>query len=769
MESSGLAKTNNAGVFSTEADSLAREILAHKEEDANRSYLSRFVIGLSETFHGKNKSLERLDALKTSLMLAKISGDSKTAEQAQKQVSEAVSNDIEARKSAEAWSSHTSGFLKAAGLFYPGKAGYAVAAFTNAADSARPEDNLSRQAIDAAIGGTKGLALKFGFDKIGQSEMNLAFKAASLSISNRLAETGLNTHTYFDSKSGEIDIKGAVWKTAKSVLNPEQIASDMVVFGGGYLAIRKLGLTPEFARANPMMAQAITGAGFGFSGGFYANLELQKRLGEGFDLASAVKSGLLQASLDGAAAAIGGARMQQLQNRAAAENQTREIAALGVENKSSFADLAKHVDGIYGLDQRPIARPRIPTIEESTLIDLNTNPSKAAGQELSKIAVPAPEAGQVKISAGGSRAGIREFQSKQDLSSLMRDLQAQGKDAQAMLRVQEVLSDKSGSARLGPEKNLLIQHIEPGSKISSERASLADLLACCNPKLLESLLAKDLAGKHIFPDAGNSPVLLQVPGSNRLRFSLPEALKNSDFALEPAMKLGQKELPNMNAASPGDALSARGKTVSEWLRSLDMKHRMSDLHDVRLIADALEHLKMPIDRYLGGGNDTIAFKMKDGQILRVTDKPFRTDWGERTLRLDNGREVQFDASILGQKKQVSLDGETVTYYFQHQGVTPVSLKDLNYFNRLIDQNGKYVFWDNDMSSWGQSQLAYVPLLKLRDGKLSAIPIASRAELSKRGLALIDYDAVRIIGTEPKQQSGRNSWRYGNYDFEPFDR
>jgi hypothetical protein len=42
-------------------------------------------------------------------------------------------------------------------------------------------------------------------------------------------------------------------------------------------------------------------------------------------------------------------------------------------------------------------------------------------------------------------------------------------------------------------------------------------------------------------------------------------------------------------------------------------------------------------------------------------------------------------------------------------------------------------------------------------------------MPNRGLALIDYDAVRIAGTEPKQEPGRGSWRYGNYDFEPFEK
>jgi hypothetical protein len=441
--------------------------------------------------------------------------------------------------------------------------------------------------------------------------------------------------------------------------------------------------------------------------------------------------------------------------------------------------------GIYGLDSRPVARPH--AIESRTAGD--TSPATAGSDSTIQLSTNIggrdvhhaviSQAGSVNISLQADAPGkviapdapgkviapdapgkiiapdakVREFVSAEDLSTLIPRLRQQGMNGEALLRVRELISDGKGSS-LGPEQTLLVRHLEPGAKASAINMQGADLLASCNPALLKELGLGDLQSKHMFPEAGKSQVLLQIPGSNRLRFSL------TDSRITPAdnaITLGaQKTYPES------------GMTVSEWLRSLDMKHRMSDLHDVSLIAKAMDHYKAPIQRFLGGGNETIAFEMKDGKILRVTEKPFRSDWGSRTVEI-GGKEVQFDASILGQRMQVKLGDKVVNYYEQPKGITPVSLEDLARFENAIDRDGRYVFWDNDQSSWGQSQLAYVPLLKRADGILSAIPVPSRAGMTNRGLALIDYDAVRIPGTEPKQADGRGSWRYGNYDFEPFDR
>lgn len=759
VEFSGLNYGANAASRSASADALAREILEHREEDKNRSYLGKFVFGLTEGMHGSSRSLDRMDALMTQSMAAQMAGDSRGVAEAQKQMAEAYSQDRDARKSASAWTSHSTNFAKSIGLFFPGKGAYAASALLGAADAVHPEDSLGRQSADALLGAGKGAALKYTFDKVGKSEMNIALKGATMSLGNRFAEIGLDSHTYFD-KAGNLDLTGGAWKTAKTLADPHQLGNDLLTFGAGFYALKKLGLTPEFAKANPLAAQALTGAGFGFSSGFFSDVQMQKKLGEGFDLSSALKSAVLQMGLDGTAAAIGGARMQQLNNAA-----LRESPNMVALDKAAPTILSKeHVVGIYGLDNRPIARPHANGLESvpaagspdlvlkgaDASLQLSTNLATKPDLHHAEIA----NSGSVNIAAqidaaaksSSPLARVREFVSTEDVSSLIPRLREQGLNGEALLKVRELIS-KDGS--VGPEQTLLVRHLEPGTKAASISMKGVDLLASCNPELLSKLGLGDLQASHIFPEGGSAQVLLQVPGSNRLRFSLTDARIN----------------PSDNAITLG-AQKESGQTVSEWLRALDMKDRMSDLHDTKLIARAMEHYKAPIKRFLGGGNETIAFEMTDGGVLRITEKPFRPDWGSRTIEV-NGKEVQFDASILGQRKQVQIGDNVVNYYEQQKGITPVSAKDLARFEDLIDRDGRYVFWDNDQSSWGQSQLAYVPLLKNSNGILTAIPIPGRT--TNRGLALIDYDAVRITGTEPKQADGRQSWRYGQYDFEPFDR
>lgn len=759
MESFGLTG-NNSAAPSADLGMLTREINEHREEDKNRSYLSKLIVGVTEAFHGQDKSLLRLESLQLQYGTAKMAGNLNAAEEAHKQIREAVQADVGARQSAQSWSDHTGGFVKSVGYFMPGRGGYALSAMVNASDAAHPNDSLERQFADSTLGAGKGLALKWTFDKVGGSEMNMMLKAGTLSIANRLAETGLNSHTYFDPKTREFDALGGLWRTVSKTADPTQLATDAITFGAGYLALRKMGLSAEFAKVNPITTQAITGGAFGFSSGFFNNVQMQQKIGGHVDYASALKSGLLQMSLDGTAAAFGASTMGRpaasLSERAASVEQA--AMADGVPRKTQLADLEKHVDAVLGFDNRPIARPKIDGTGDRSSISLATNDGVADGGGRATVAVASGDRSSISVAKS---PGIREFVTRENVADLMPRLAEQGTNAKAVVNVREVLNPGESKPQFGPERSLLIQHVDQGLKVTGEGFNATDLLATCNPRVLEALGIKDVANRHIFPGAA-SDVMLQVPGSNQLRFSLPEALKASKHAGEPAVKLG--ELGDF------EGRAERGMTVSQWLRSIGNDHRMSDLHDVKAMARALEQVKAPIERYLGGGAETIAFKMKDGGVFRLTDKPFRSDWGGRTLDFE-GKQVRFDASILGERKEIMTPDGPVSYYYQQKGITPVKLADVDLFDRLVERDGRYVFWDNDQSSWGRGQLAYVPLLKLPDGKFSAIPLRSRAGMSNRGLALIDYDAVRIKGTEPKQNHDSNPWQfpYGQYDFEPFDR
>jgi len=767
MDQPALNLSDNLGMTrSAAADALSREIMQHEDENKNRSYLSRLIVGVTEVFHGEDKSLAHLNNLQNSILLAKEAGDPKfaidpkLATEAQSQTDSVIAQDKEARSSANSWSANISNFTMSAGLFFPGKAGYALAAFTNAADSAHPADSMTHQGLDVLLGASKGAALKLTFDKVGQSEMNIALKAGTLSISNRLAEVGLNSHTYIDDKTGNASVTDGLWKTAKTVADPYQLGMDLATFGGGYLLLNKMGISPEFARSNPMIAQAMTGAGFGFSSGFFSDLQNQQKLGNGdhIDLGSALKNGFVQMGLDGAAASIGGFRMQQMLSAA------RPVESFGPQRAQASGppglDMS-HIAGIYGFDKRPVARIREPLSTPFALVDA-TKPSSASS-------TLAP---QRELSPG-----VKEFHTDTDVSQLLSGLRAQGLNAKALLNVREILSDgkSSGDPALGPEKTLLIQHIEPGTKLAPE-ANSADILATCNPELLKTLGLKDVDSRHLFPEANDGGITLQVPGSNRLRFSLADATNETGSANDSSLMLGRPPARPLGIENPYEPFVKGPHTVSDLLRGLTINDNISNVHSIdgRLgvdeIADAMSKVKMPVEKIIGGGGDSIAFKMTDGKILKLTDRPWDPDWGARTLTWRD-QQVRFDAHILGKPQQIRVGDQTITYYVQQDGITPVSKADTRYFDGLLDADGKFVFWDQSKKDLvhGPDQLAYVPLQQFKSGLLTAIPVPepSTGRLT-RGLALIDYDAVRLPGDVPQFESG-GSWDYARYDFSPVDR
>lgn len=782
---------------SSDQGALSSELARNQNEEKNRSYLASFVLSISEGFHGSKGAAQNLEGLKAKLDFSNLSGDAAGAGKLKGEIAAAIEKNQDSRKLAGSIANHSTGFIKSLGLFFPGRAGYALSMMSSAADASRPADSLVQQGGDFILGASKGAALKLSFDKIGASQMNLAAKALTMSYSNRLAELGLNSHSYVDQKTGKFSFAAGGEKIFSGMTDTQQLGTDLAAFGGGYLLLKRMGVSPDLARSNPILAQSIAGGGFGFSSGFFADLQTQKRLNPsgGVDLSSALKSGALQMSLDASAAALGGWRLQQMRSgRISADEGSR--AALTNESvlsasQRSLSRLDGHVEAVLGLDPRPIARPH----SELTVSSMLKSPDAAlAAAELASIAKPGASGG-LNISKGGP---VREFMALDNVSALMEKLQGQGANAEALVRVKEITnaSGSPGSGALGPERTLLIRHLDPAVKSAIDiKSAKFDLLACCSPGLLKSAANPDLRARHIFPDAGSSPVFLQVPGSNKLRFVLKEALSDPKLGSQPSLELGAKVVLGERRLPPGKAgliesELARGMTVSEWLDSLSKIHRLQDMHDVQLMARAFADLKVPIKRYLGGGADSIAFEIQASHaanlrnfpaeikgsiqsglqkpegtyVLKLTDKPSSSQWGGRTLSLHDGQIVQFDAPMVGARQEVRFGDQTLSYYLQPKGVTPVQLEHLRYFSRLLDADRKYVFWDNDMSSWGQGQLAYVPLTRSSNGLLSGIPLKD----GKTGLVLIDYDAVRLIGQEPKQSSA-GSWRYGNYDFIPFDK
>lgn len=633
----------------TDLDALRSQISRHQKEDEKRSYLGSAISYLSEWVHGRNQSLASMESLLSKGELLQQQGNTAELARLSRQIRESVKTDTESLSSAASWSQHGASFAKSVGLFLPKAPGFFVSALTSAADSARASDSGLHQGLDLALGAGKGLALKWSFDKIGASEMNLASKAFLMSTSSRAAELALNSHTYIDSNTGKVDIPSGLWSTAKTVADPAQIINDMALFGGTYLALRRLGIGPEFAKANPLLSQTMVGGGFGMSGGFFGELQRQRAAGEELNVANLLKSSVIEGGLTGVAAAIGGHRQIQWDRAAQSKLENQKL-------ESAFA----------ASSERGAGAPRSESLAART---------EQASSPL-----------------------VREFVAKQDLSGLLDRLRT---GSPALLEVREVM--KGGTAQsLGPERTMLVQHLEPGAKVNASLAERAKLLACCG---VENLTAA-LKSKHIFGAGDGQSLTLQVPGSRLLRFSLGD----SGAGLTPT--------------APALALGG-GRKVSELIRKMDMNEPFALTKDLDVFARAMEHFNQPATRIIGGVTG-LAIELQNGRILRVTDQPVPANWGSRTLKIGD-REVRMDAKLEGlQRVQVGRD--TVSYYFQEKLQSPVSAADLKMFEKLIKQDGKYDFWDN---SNGVKQLGYESLPN-----------------GRKGIVLLDYDAVRLLGQAP---------------------
>ena len=625
----GMGRSNAGG---SDLASLRKQIDLHQKEDGKRSYLGSAISYVTELVHGKNQSLSSMETLLSKAELLQQQGNSAELAGLGKQISEAIKSDNASLSSAQSWSQHTSSFAKSVGLFLPKAPGFFVSALTSAADSARASDSAMQQGLDLALGAGKGVALKWSFDKIGASEMNLASKAFLMSSSSRLAEVGLNTHTYIDPLTGKRDIPGGLWSAAKTLADPAQIVNDMALFGGTYLALRRAGIGPEFAKANPLLSQTLVGGGFGLSGGFFAELQRQRSAGEELNVGGLLKHSLIEGGLTGTAAAIGGYRQIQLER----------------------ASQAKLED-----------------VANQKILELTARPEQA-------------QAGNV-----------RSFVAKEDVTGLLDRLRT---GTPSLLQVREVVA---GKPTLGPEKTMLVQHLEPGAKVDSGLLARAKIVACCG---IENM-SNALKSKHIFGGDGQ-PVTLQIPGSRLLRFSLGDSTKPG-LVEAPALALGG------------------GRKVSELIRTMNINEPFALTKDIEVFAKAMEGFKQPATRIIGGVTG-LAIELQNGRILRVTDQPVPPEWGKRTLKVGD-RDVRMDAK-LDSLQQVRVGRDVVSYYLQEKLQSPVSAADLKMFERLVKQDGKFDFWDN---YHGVKQLGYETLPG-----------------GRKGVVLLDYDAVRPKGQAP---------------------
>lgn len=195
--------------------------------------------------------------------------------------------------------------LKTAALFMPGKIGWGASIVLGGADQAKPGDSWGMQAIDGSLGMAKGGLMRGVMSMRMQGD--LATRAITLGVSNRIIDSTLNRSTVINPETHELDIAGGIKSSISKSFNPYSLGMDVATFGlaEGTLRIGNR-LTDGLLTRRPLYANVFTGASFGFGTGSAGEAQQEWTAGEKFDLAKILRAGAIQGTLGGIAAAPGG-------------------------------------------------------------------------------------------------------------------------------------------------------------------------------------------------------------------------------------------------------------------------------------------------------------------------------------------------------------------------------------------------------------------------------------------------------------------------------
>lgn len=201
-------------------------------------------------------------------------------------------------------SHYSSSILKTAALFAKGNAAIGAAALLFAADEVRYGDTLKNQGIDAALGLTKGAAIKLSLNYFGKLEWNPAAKGVAIGTTSRLFDNVLNRQNYLSYETGEFAPELAPSRIINKGLNFEAMLMDGAIFMAGD---KMLGLAGTGSRLNnsEFWKSTLGGTFFGLSSGAGGEYIQQRQRGE-FDPVKIAMRALLQGGADTLGGALAG-------------------------------------------------------------------------------------------------------------------------------------------------------------------------------------------------------------------------------------------------------------------------------------------------------------------------------------------------------------------------------------------------------------------------------------------------------------------------------
>lgn len=323
---------------------LVKAIAEHEKAEGQKSWLDKTV---ELVYSADKQSLQSLKELERQATQNEAKGDTVAQARLAQTAKEAIEKDKKAVAHQQEVNFYATGFLKAVPLFAmtkgkvlfegaaPSKGTVMLAASigVHAAGQVKVSDQGSDIAINAALGGAKGFALKQTFDYLGPRQIlgasrgeysNMAAKGVLLGGSSRLYDTTLNQNTYRDLTTGQVSIGKGLETIAATTLEPRAVAFDATLFMGAHGAFKGLSnVAGRAVEASPVLSKAAQspvanflregqvgqnagmGATFGFASGGSSELIRQRQAGEDLNISEIIRKGALQSLTDAAAGATG--------------------------------------------------------------------------------------------------------------------------------------------------------------------------------------------------------------------------------------------------------------------------------------------------------------------------------------------------------------------------------------------------------------------------------------------------------------------------------
>lgn len=199
------------------------------------------------------------------------------------------------RNSAE----YSSAMLKTGFVFAGNKAiGMAGVIGVATSDAAHPSDPFKKQALDAALGATKGIATRLVFEQVNAQAWDPVAKGLTFGLADRFIDRGLTASTYINREEKFDPLLGAQ-KTVLGVAGPEALLVDA---GAGITSAAIMYpinmLTKGALFSNPLAAKVAMAGVSGLTSGSLRELNKQQDIGRTTDWLDIAKKGGEKSALD---------------------------------------------------------------------------------------------------------------------------------------------------------------------------------------------------------------------------------------------------------------------------------------------------------------------------------------------------------------------------------------------------------------------------------------------------------------------------------------